>query len=212
MGPSSPQKGHCSPQFLAHVYSGQTAGSIKMPLGKEVVLGPGNIVLDGDPAALHECDTAAPSLFYCGQTVAHLSYCWALVSFLTCILYNHASSVQVECWIKSAESEAVWKKNVVCRREIDSACMCLCACSFDVYWLCRYDHLRKEASDVKPLEKVDGIAEPWRAALESSFTKYVQNYYKELGSITVYGTSTAEGNITLTACIESHQFSPKNFW
>ena len=61
-------------------------------------------------------------------------------------------------------------------------------------------------------EKVDGIAEPWRAALESSFTEYVRNYYKELGSITVYGTSTAEGNITLTACIESHQFSPKNFW
>jgi len=43
-----PEKLH-SPQFLAHVYSGQTAGWIKMPLGD----GPGdvdNVVLDGVPA------------------------------------------------------------------------------------------------------------------------------------------------------------------
>jgi len=33
------------------VYCGQTAGWIKMPLGAEVGLGPGHIVLDGDPAA-----------------------------------------------------------------------------------------------------------------------------------------------------------------
>ena len=39
-----------SPQFLAHVYCGQTAGWIKMALGIEVGLGPGHIVLDGDPA------------------------------------------------------------------------------------------------------------------------------------------------------------------
>jgi len=39
------------PQFLAHVYCGQTAGCIKMPLGTEVGLSPGNFVLDGDPAA-----------------------------------------------------------------------------------------------------------------------------------------------------------------
>ena len=38
------------PQFLADVYCGQTAGCIKMPLGMEVGLGPGHIVLDGDPA------------------------------------------------------------------------------------------------------------------------------------------------------------------
>jgi len=49
--PSSafPKRGH-SPQFLAHVYCGQTAVLIKMPLGVEVGLGPGHIVLDGDPA------------------------------------------------------------------------------------------------------------------------------------------------------------------
>jgi len=41
--PSSKQKG-------THVSCGQTAGWIKMLLGMEVGLGPGHIVLDGDPA------------------------------------------------------------------------------------------------------------------------------------------------------------------
>ena len=35
------------PKFSAHVYCGQTAGWIKMPLGTEVNLGPGDVVLDG---------------------------------------------------------------------------------------------------------------------------------------------------------------------
>ena len=35
---------------LAHVCCGQTAGWIKMPLGMEVGLGPGDFVLDEDPA------------------------------------------------------------------------------------------------------------------------------------------------------------------
>ena len=41
---------HTPTQFLARVYCGQTAGWIKMPLGMEVGLGPGHIVLDGVPA------------------------------------------------------------------------------------------------------------------------------------------------------------------
>jgi len=53
-----------------------------MPLGKGVGLGPGHIVLDGDPVGTQR-PTAAPPHFsarvYCGQTVAHLSNCWALV-------------------------------------------------------------------------------------------------------------------------------------
>jgi len=36
-------------QFSAHVCCGQTAEWVKMPLGMEVGLGPGHIVLDGDP-------------------------------------------------------------------------------------------------------------------------------------------------------------------
>jgi len=48
-GHSSPlQKRRQSPQFSAHLYCGQTAGCIKMPLGMEVGLSPGNFVLDGD--------------------------------------------------------------------------------------------------------------------------------------------------------------------
>jgi len=39
-----------SPQFLANVYCGQTAGWTKMRLGMEVGLGPGDFVFDGDPA------------------------------------------------------------------------------------------------------------------------------------------------------------------
>ena len=44
--PSSPQRG-TAPQFSAHVCCGQTAGWIKMPLGTEVGVGSGHIVLDG---------------------------------------------------------------------------------------------------------------------------------------------------------------------
>jgi len=78
-GPSCPPKGAQQPHFTAHVYCGQRAGCVSIPLGTEVSLGPCDIVLDGDPAAPTERGTAAFSHFsahaYCGQTVAHLSYC-----------------------------------------------------------------------------------------------------------------------------------------
>jgi len=45
-----PLKGQ-SPQFSAHVCCGRTAGWIKMPLGREVGLETGDIVLDGEPAS-----------------------------------------------------------------------------------------------------------------------------------------------------------------
>jgi len=48
-GPSSTPKGH-NPQISAHVSCGQTARCIRIPLGTEMGLGPGNIVLDGGPA------------------------------------------------------------------------------------------------------------------------------------------------------------------
>jgi len=35
---------------VTFVYCGQTVGWIRMPLGMEVGLGPGHVVLDGDPA------------------------------------------------------------------------------------------------------------------------------------------------------------------
>jgi len=49
---NSPKGKPPPPQFSAHVCCGQTAGLIKMPLGREVGLGPGHIVLDGDQLKL----------------------------------------------------------------------------------------------------------------------------------------------------------------
>ena len=49
----SPTKGTEPPsQFSAHLYCAQTAGCIKMPLGMEVGLSPGEFVLDGYLAPL----------------------------------------------------------------------------------------------------------------------------------------------------------------
>jgi len=54
------------------VYCGQTVGRIKMKLGTQVGLGPGNIVLDGDPAPLPQRGTAPQfsAHIYCGQIAA----------------------------------------------------------------------------------------------------------------------------------------------
>jgi len=66
-----PKKGaEPPPQFLAHFYCGQMAGCIKMPLGIEVGLRPGDLVLDGDPAPLPKNGRSPQFLahVYCGQT------------------------------------------------------------------------------------------------------------------------------------------------
>jgi len=61
MGTQLPQKkGTAFTQFLAYVYCGQTPGCIKMPLGTEVNVGPGDVVLDG-VAAPSKRDTAPSS-------------------------------------------------------------------------------------------------------------------------------------------------------
>jgi len=49
--PTPPPKG-LNPQFSAHICCGQTAVWIKMPLGREVDVGPSDIVLHRDPAPL----------------------------------------------------------------------------------------------------------------------------------------------------------------
>jgi len=76
-GPSySQKKGHTHPtQCLAHVCCGQMAGWMKTPLGTEVDLGPGHIVLDGVPAPAKGAQQ--PPYFRpmsIVATVAHLSY------------------------------------------------------------------------------------------------------------------------------------------
>ena len=75
-GPSYTPRG-AAPQISAHVCFGQTAGWIKMSLGTKVGLGPGHIVLHGDPAPPSQKGSSSQfsANAYCGQTVAHLSCC-----------------------------------------------------------------------------------------------------------------------------------------
>jgi len=66
------------------VYCGQTAEWIKIPLGTKVGLGPGHIVLYGDEAPPQKGAHQLPNFsahIYCGQTVAHLTICWALLKY-----------------------------------------------------------------------------------------------------------------------------------
>jgi len=71
---------------VTFVHCGQRVGRIKMKLGMQVGLGPGHIVLDGDQLPPKKGRGTAPhphfsAHVYYGQTVAHLSNCWALVWF-----------------------------------------------------------------------------------------------------------------------------------
>ena len=68
-GPSYPQrKGHTHPtQFLTHVCCAQTAAWIKMPLGTVVIVGPGDVVLDGVAAPPKRGTALQFSVYvYCG--------------------------------------------------------------------------------------------------------------------------------------------------
>jgi len=75
--PAAP-KGAPQPPLFCPCLLWQTAGWIKMPRGKKVGLSPGDIVLDGDQMERGQKPPLFGPYFYCGQTVAHLSCCWAL--------------------------------------------------------------------------------------------------------------------------------------
>ena len=70
-GPSFPSPEGARPQFLSNVRCGQTTGWMKTPLGTEVDLGPGHIVLDGVPAPsrkeAQQSPTFRPSLLWHGR-------------------------------------------------------------------------------------------------------------------------------------------------
>ena len=63
------KKGTVPHPILADVYCGQTAGWMKTPLGKEVDLGRGHIVLHGDPAAQRKGHSSPlfSAHVYCGH-------------------------------------------------------------------------------------------------------------------------------------------------
>ena len=61
-GDPDPSSKGAETQFSAHVYCGQTAAWIKVPLGIAVGLGLRDIVLDGDPA-LPSLEGHSPPIF-----------------------------------------------------------------------------------------------------------------------------------------------------
>jgi len=65
MGTQLPQRGTAPAQLSTHVCCGQTAGWIKMPFGRKLVLRPGDIVLDGYQLPHKRGDTAAPTFGPC---------------------------------------------------------------------------------------------------------------------------------------------------
>jgi len=127
--------------FATLVYCGQTVGWIKMPLGTKVGFGPGHIVLHGDPA--HPQKGHSPQFsaeVYCGQTVAHISYCWALV---TCNLkYLRLVNFNVRfCQCHLLSSFLDWHVSFsIClhdrfRPMLSDRCLsCLSVCNVGVLW------------------------------------------------------------------------------
>jgi len=75
---------------LTLLYSGQTVGWIKMPLGAEVGLDRGHIVFDGDPAPPHGKEQAAspPPTFWPTSTVAKRSSSQQLLGFCYIIKFS----------------------------------------------------------------------------------------------------------------------------
>lgn len=72
----------------------------------------------------------------------------------------------------------------------------------------KYDPIREEASDYQA-HSPDPLSESWRVALEEAWTAYCKEHYFN-GSCSVFGSSS-DSEITLTACIEGHQFQSRNY-
>uniref|UniRef100_A0A0N5APY4 F-actin-capping protein subunit alpha n=1 Tax=Syphacia muris TaxID=451379 RepID=A0A0N5APY4_9BILA len=70
-----------------------------------------------------------------------------------------------------------------------------------------YSHLRKEATDLQSESVEDKSTELWRKALQEEADKYIDSHYEGTGIAAIFVNDS-----TLTLCIESHRFQPKNFW
>lgn len=56
----------------------------------------------------------------------------------------------------------------------------------------------------------DPATESWRSAVETQLIQYVSDHYPH-GVCAVYARTQGSA-VTLTMCIEDHQFQPKNYW
>ena len=71
------KRGTAPPPIFSHVYCGQTADCIRIPLGTKVCLGPCHVALDGDPAPQKGAQQPPPAFepMSVVAVVAHLSHC-----------------------------------------------------------------------------------------------------------------------------------------
>ena len=88
------KKGTAAPYFSAHVYCGQTAGWIRISLCTEVGLGPGDIVLDVDPAPPPHKRAQQPTTFWPMSIVAKRSPISATAELLFKISDNILETVK----------------------------------------------------------------------------------------------------------------------
>jgi len=73
----------------------------------------------------------------------------------------------------------------------------------------KYDHVRKEASQFQQHPPPNNEIENWRSALDETWTIYCKEHYKN-GISSVFA-NVDDGLLTLSACIEDHQFQPNNY-
>ncbi|XP_027195858.2 F-actin-capping protein subunit alpha [Dermatophagoides pteronyssinus] len=76
----------------------------------------------------------------------------------------------------------------------------------------KYDFLTEETSDHGHWEP-DSTSESWRSTLDDIWSNYcIDHYYKGISSVFATTNNNNNDQITLSACIEAHQFQPNNFW
>ena len=93
MGTQLPSLNGTHPQFSAHVCCRQKAGWIKTPLGMEVGLGPGDIVLDGDPAPLPSGPCPVAKRLPISATAEHLLFFYFFQDF--CLFFGYVRQMKL---------------------------------------------------------------------------------------------------------------------
>ena len=92
---SPQQTEHNSPHFSAHVYCGQMAGWVKMPIGTEAGLGPGHTVLDEN---LDHPDRGITAARFSAQVVAKRSPISASAELLLSNRYEIIAADSTRWW------------------------------------------------------------------------------------------------------------------